>query len=185
MLHDHCYVAGDYAEELAACATRSGLAAMEQIIQIPFNQQVAAEKSAEEKERTAQRRREQGLRLQQMAVARRAERLRHQEEQLQQYLDVLESRKTVSRADFQEQLAFFDFKTEAQLADAVKHLQARQGRRGRHGALIRRSLRAGPGQAGQKQAARHRGAARGRGARAPPSSARATLCLTWWWWWWR
>eukprot|EP00160_Parvularia_atlantis_P005201 Unigene14440_Nuclearia_a/m.43538 Unigene14440_Nuclearia_a/g.43538 ORF Unigene14440_Nuclearia_a/g.43538 Unigene14440_Nuclearia_a/m.43538 type:complete len:742 (+) Unigene14440_Nuclearia_a:21-2246(+) len=125
LLHDHCYVATDYAAELAECTTRAGLARIERAVQLPFNMQLAVEKSAEEKERAQQRRREHAARLQQLAANRRTERLKGLEDTLTRYAELVDSKQTMTRQEFQEHLQALDFKTEAQLQEAIKLLQGK------------------------------------------------------------
>ena len=148
MLHEHCYIAGDYADEIRQSASREGLAKIERPIQLPFDMQVccaffflvflfvsadatcapyqvASEKSAEEKEKSQQRRKEHAQRLAQLATVRRAEKLKAQEDLLSQYTDLVESKASIPRNEFQEQLQALDFKTETQLSEAIKALQAK------------------------------------------------------------
>ena len=60
--------------------------------------QLIKQRSEEERERLAQKRREQGLRLKQMSEKRREERMRTLEQQLNNYVELLDSTSASARA---------------------------------------------------------------------------------------
>lgn len=85
ILEDHCYVSDGYKEELDGFLDMDGLEKRERVIQAPYIETVKTEKSAEELERIAERRKESGRRLQEQAAAKRAEKLAERENDLQYY----------------------------------------------------------------------------------------------------
>ncbi|CAK5279817.1 unnamed protein product [Mycena citricolor] len=83
MLQNMCEFAPDYLSLLRSFKYCDVLRAHDRIVQFPFAQLVQEEKSPEELERAAERRREQGRKLQEMAAKMRTEKLEQKETDLQ------------------------------------------------------------------------------------------------------
>jgi actin-related protein 5 len=83
MLHNFCEFAPDYLALLRSLASPQALREVDRIVQFPFALQVQEEKTPEELERIAERRREQGRKLQEMAAKMRTEKLLQKETDLQ------------------------------------------------------------------------------------------------------
>ncbi|KAL6056107.1 Actin-related protein 5 [Balamuthia mandrillaris] len=122
----HCYTALDYCAELRQLKENSAYAAsQERVLQLPFVQPTERIVTAEELERRAQMRREQGLRLKKMAEQKRAEK-REREESAVKQLTELQELRTLKETDpkaFKSRLGESTFKNVAQLEQAIKGLE--------------------------------------------------------------
>lgn len=92
MLRNVCSYTPDYLTHLRSLNSPDALRASECIIQFPFTLPVQEEKTEEELARIAEKRKEQGKKLQEMAAKNRAEKLLQKENDLQ-YLTALKEGK--------------------------------------------------------------------------------------------
>lgn len=75
MFHNLCEVATDYSALLRELKDPLKLRAAERVVQFPFTLPVEIEKTEEELARVVERRKEQGKKLQEMAAAKRTEKV--------------------------------------------------------------------------------------------------------------
>lgn len=76
LVMDHCYVSGDYKNELGSYFLPGFLEEKDRIVQFPFAETVKLEKSQEELDKIAEKRKESGRRLQEQAAKARLEKVR-------------------------------------------------------------------------------------------------------------
>ncbi|KAJ7627690.1 hypothetical protein DFH06DRAFT_1339199 [Mycena polygramma] len=87
-----CFTTLDYTGLLRSLTSPQALREADRIVQFPFAVQVQEEKTPEELERIAERRREQGRKLQEMAARMRIEKLLQKETDLQYLLNLREGK---------------------------------------------------------------------------------------------
>lgn len=75
LVHDHCYISGDYKEEMRDYLKPEKLEEHDRVVQFPFTEAVVVEKSQEELDRLAEKRKESGRRLQEQAAKARLEKV--------------------------------------------------------------------------------------------------------------
>ena len=75
LMKDHCYVSGDYKEEVSNYLKHDVLEEKDRVVQFPFTEVVKVEKSQEELDRIAERRKESGRKLQEQAAKIRLEKV--------------------------------------------------------------------------------------------------------------
>jgi len=75
MLHNFCSFATDYSAILRSLKVPANMRAAERIIQFPFSIPVVEEKTEEELARVAEKRKEQGKKLQELAAKSRMEKV--------------------------------------------------------------------------------------------------------------
>jgi actin-related protein 5 len=75
LVTEHCYVSGDYKEELEGYLRPDTLEEKDRVIQFPFTETVRVEKSQEELDKLAEKRKESGRRLQEQAAKARLEKV--------------------------------------------------------------------------------------------------------------
>ena len=75
MLQNFCEFSGDYPALLRSLSDPTTLSRSGKIVQFPFSQPAVDEKTEEEQARLAERRKEQGKRLQEMAAKARIEKV--------------------------------------------------------------------------------------------------------------
>lgn len=92
MLHTFCEFAPDYLALLRSLTSLPNLRAADRIVQFPFALHMQEEKTPEELERIAERRREQGRKLQEMAAKMRTEKLLQKEKDLQYLFNLREAK---------------------------------------------------------------------------------------------
>ncbi|KAK5814911.1 chromatin remodeling complex subunit [Linnemannia elongata] len=124
LLINHCYVAKDYLGELVSYEDPEVFKTKDRVIQFPFTAPVIEEKSEEEQARLAAKRKEQGRRLQEQAAKARLEKLIQREQELEQYNGLKNSKTTLKKAEWTEQLKSMGFKEEADLDAAIKTTDA-------------------------------------------------------------
>ncbi|KAL7418884.1 Actin-related protein 5 [Cryptotrichosporon argae] len=134
MYGESCYFSAGYEDELRALADPVKLAAATMVVQFPFAQTEAAEKSEEELAAIAERRKESGRRLQEMQIKQRAEKLAAKIAELDEFRSLLELRPSLKKADFAAQLADTPFAHEAELEAYVKRTEAEVRRKQRKAA---------------------------------------------------
>ncbi|KAF9430369.1 Nuclear actin-protein involved in chromatin remodeling [Podila epigama] len=121
LIAHHTYTAHDYLKELASYEDPEVFKTKDRVIQFPFVAPVVEEKTEEEQARLAAKRKEQGRRLQEQAAKARLEKLIQREQDLEQYTALKESKSTLKKADWAEQLKAMGFKDEADLDTAIKN----------------------------------------------------------------
>ncbi|KAG8220582.1 hypothetical protein J3R82DRAFT_2803 [Butyriboletus roseoflavus] len=92
MLHNFCEFATDYPSTLRSLKIPANMRASERIVQFPFALPVVGEKTEEELARIAEKRKEQGKKLQEMAAKNRMDKLMQKETDLQYLLNLKEGR---------------------------------------------------------------------------------------------
>lgn len=120
----YCYLSQDYPTELSTFLDWSGLEeGRDIVIQYPFTEHIVVEKSAEELDRIAERKKESGRRLQEQAAKMRFEKLIKKEKELEDYQKLHET--YVNAPTKKEQRRILDaneFKDEAALDRIMKDL---------------------------------------------------------------
>ncbi|KAH7926202.1 actin-like ATPase domain-containing protein [Leucogyrophana mollusca] len=122
MLHNFCEIAPDYPSVLRALKDPLKLRAAERIIQFPFALPVVEEKTEEELARIAEKRKEQGKKLQEMAAKNRMEKLLQKETDLQ-YLVNLKEGRGENKREWTNTLQSEGFDDDAALDETIKKLE--------------------------------------------------------------
>lgn len=124
MFRTFCSFSSDYTSLLRGLKDPLQLKAIDRIIQFPFAAPVTEDKTEEELARIAERRREQGKKLQEIAAEKRREKLEQKEATLQDLVELKSKKESMSRRDYMSLLSDEDFDDEAALDDAIKKLEA-------------------------------------------------------------
>lgn len=124
MLHTFCEMSPDYTPLLRRLRDPLQLRAVERIVQFPFVLPVVDERTEEELARAAEKRREQGKKLQEMATKARIEKLVQKESNLQYLTNLKERRAEETRREWQSLLQSEGFSDDAALDQAIKKLEA-------------------------------------------------------------
>ncbi|KAG7451093.1 actin-like protein Arp5p [Guyanagaster necrorhizus] len=124
MLRNFCDVSTNYSMLLKSLKDPLKLRASETIIQFPFALQVAEEKTEEELARIAEKRKEQGRKLQELAAKTRMEKLLQKENDLQHLLELRESRGEDGKREWNNKLSAEGFDDDSQLDDTIKKLES-------------------------------------------------------------
>lgn len=123
LVRDHCYISQDYEAELSTFLDWTGLEDRDHIIQHPFTEQVVVQKSEEELARQAEKRRENGRRLQEQAAKMRLDKLIRKEQDLAYYRELQEKIGLTTKKEAKRMLEVDDFDDESQLEKRVKELE--------------------------------------------------------------
>ncbi|EIN13328.1 actin-like ATPase domain-containing protein [Punctularia strigosozonata HHB-11173 SS5] len=125
MLREFCEFSTDYPALLRTLKDPLKLRSpmVERVIQFPFTVAVQEEKSEEELARIAERRREQGKKLQEIAAKTRLEKLVQKEADLQNLLNLRERRAQESKKDWQNTLSAEGFDDDAHFEQTIKKLE--------------------------------------------------------------
>ncbi|KAF8640654.1 hypothetical protein AX17_000311 [Amanita inopinata Kibby_2008] len=123
MLHNFCDFAPDYQALLHFLKDPLTLRASEKIVQFPFSVPVIEEKTEEELTRIAEKRKEQGRKLQEMAAKTRMEKTLQKERDLQFLLNLRENRREEGKREWINRLQEEGFDDEAELHEAIKKLE--------------------------------------------------------------
>ncbi|PFH50709.1 hypothetical protein AMATHDRAFT_75400 [Amanita thiersii Skay4041] len=123
MLHKFCDFALDYQAQLRTLKDPLQLRASERIIQFPFSVVVTEEKTGEELARIAEKRKEQGRKLQEMAAKTRTEKLLQKEKDLQYLLAFRERKGQDGRREWLNKLQEEGFDDENGLDEAIRKLE--------------------------------------------------------------
>ncbi|KAJ3510443.1 hypothetical protein NLJ89_g4666 [Agrocybe chaxingu] len=123
MLHNFCEVATDFPGLLRRLRDPLNLRASEVIVQFPFALPVTEEKTEEELARIAEKRKEQGRKLQEMAAKTRMEKLLQKESDLQYLTNLKESKGVDSRREWMSKLQAEGLDSEAALDETIKKLE--------------------------------------------------------------
>ncbi|KAH9977560.1 actin-like ATPase domain-containing protein [Russula compacta] len=124
VLHSFCEMSPDYTALLRRLQDPLQLRAVERIIQFPFVLPAADERTEEELARAAEKRREQGKKLQEMAAKARLEKLVQKESDLQYLTNLKERRAEETRREWLSLLQSEGFNDDAALDQAIKKLEA-------------------------------------------------------------
>ncbi|KAJ3556891.1 hypothetical protein NM688_g1772 [Phlebia brevispora] len=124
ILQNLCEFSADYPALLRKLKDPAELRACEKIIQFPFATPTVEEKSEEELARIAERRREQGRRLQEMAAKARMEKLTQKENDLQYLTALRERREEENKKDWAATLKEEGFDNDSALDSTIKKLEA-------------------------------------------------------------
>ncbi|KAI9436991.1 chromatin remodeling complex subunit [Lactarius indigo] len=124
MLHTFCEMSPDYTALLRRLRDPLQLRAVERIVQFPFVLPVVDERTEEELARAAEKRREQGKKLQEMAAKARIEKLVQKESDLQYLTNLKERRAEETKREWQSLLQSEGFSDDAALDQAIKKLEA-------------------------------------------------------------
>ncbi|KAF7732280.1 Nuclear actin-protein involved in chromatin remodeling [Apophysomyces ossiformis] len=122
LMHNHCYVAGDYQETLRRIEDRETFLEIDRVIQFPFTAPVVEEKTEEELARQAAKREENARRLREAAAKSRLEKLVRREQEFEAFTRLKNAKGTMKKADWMAQLKETGFKDEADLDDTLKQL---------------------------------------------------------------
>jgi actin-related protein 5 len=124
LLRTFCAFSPDYPSLMRSLHDPSALRAAERVIQFPYSISTEVEKTQEELDRITERRREQGRKLQEMAAAKRLEKLVNQEAELDALTDLRARRATMSKREWAHALEADGFDDEAALEGTFKKLDA-------------------------------------------------------------
>ncbi|KAF8151988.1 actin-like protein Arp5p [Mycena galopus ATCC 62051] len=124
MLHNFCEFSPDYLTHLRGLASPQALRAADRIVQFPYAIQVQEEKTPEELERIAERRREQGRKLQEMAAKMRTEKLLQKETDLQHLLNLRDGKAEDTKREWMYKLQTEGFDDDAALEETIKRLES-------------------------------------------------------------
>ncbi|KAL1741955.1 hypothetical protein HDZ31DRAFT_44313 [Schizophyllum fasciatum] len=124
MLQNFCEFATDYKAQMRLLRDPARLREVDRVIQYPFTPPAWEEKTEEELARAAERRKEQGKRLQEIAAKNRLDRAAKKEEELQKLIDLRDSRDEVDEDEWLMQLEEMDFNDDAELDEAIEKLEA-------------------------------------------------------------
>lgn len=112
LLHDHAYVSESYHEELALILDMDVLEHKDVVVQVPVEVlPEKARKTDEELARMAERRREQGRRLQEQAKKKRMEKLLQREKEHEYYVELKAEVLAMSKADAERRVKTEDFES--------------------------------------------------------------------------
>ncbi|KAG6816261.1 hypothetical protein H0H87_007342 [Tephrocybe sp. NHM501043] len=123
MFQNFCEFAPDYTSLLRRLKDPLEMRAAERIVQFPFVVPVHEEKTEEELNRIAEKRKEQGRKLQEMAAKTRMEKLVQKEGDLRDLLELRESRGDFSKREWTIKLQEEGFDDESGLEDTIKKLE--------------------------------------------------------------
>ena len=125
MVREHCYVSEDFEQETKSYLDWAGLEDRDHVIQYPFTEHVVAEKSQEELDRIAEKKRLGGIRLQEQAAKMRLEKLVQKEQELEYYKDLQNRLIGQTKKEIKRLLDEDEFKDEMQLDRMIKDLEKR------------------------------------------------------------
>ncbi|KAL4242856.1 actin family protein [Abortiporus biennis] len=124
MLQTFCEFATDYPALLRSLKDPLNLRAADRIIQFPFTVAVAEEKTEEELARIAERKKEQGRKLQEIAAKARQDKLAQKESDLQRLTNLRERKDEETKKEWMSSLQEEGFDTEGALDSAIKKLES-------------------------------------------------------------
>ncbi|OJT07940.1 Actin-like protein arp5 [Trametes pubescens] len=124
MLHNFCEFATDYTALLRQLKDPLEMRGADRIIQFPYTLPVVEEKTEEELARIAERKKEQGRKLQELAAKSRMEKLLQKENDLVRLQSVRERREEESKREWADTLKEEGFANDAALEATIKKLEA-------------------------------------------------------------
>ncbi|KAI1007092.1 Actin-like protein [Podosphaera aphanis] len=122
MFREHCYLSKDYDHELANYLDWKNLEEHNRVIQFPYTEEVVIQKSQEELDRIAEKRKDSGRRLQEQAAEIRLEKLMRKEQELDYYRDLQANLVGQTKKEIKRVLDAEDIKDEAALEKMIKEL---------------------------------------------------------------
>ncbi|KAL9104631.1 MAG: hypothetical protein Q9163_000435 [Psora crenata] len=123
MVREHCYVSQDFEREMRGYLDWTGLEDRDHVIQYPFTEHLVVEKSQEELDRIAEKKRLGGVRLQEQAAKMRLEKLVQKEQELEYYKDLQNRLVGQTKKEIKRLLDEDELKDEAQLDKMVKEME--------------------------------------------------------------
>ncbi|KAG8700208.1 Nuclear actin-protein involved in chromatin remodeling [Ceratobasidium sp. 394] len=123
VLHTLCEVAPDYNEKLRELSNPEQMLAADRVVQFPFVSPIETEKTEEELARQAEKRKEAGRRLQELAAQKRLEKLIQKENDLEDLQSLREWKNKEKKLDFQHRLRTEGFDNEEMLDGTIKKLE--------------------------------------------------------------
>ncbi|RFU75221.1 actin arp5 [Trichoderma arundinaceum] len=123
MVQDHFYVSKDYEGEIRDYLDWTGLEDRDVVIQYPYTEEVIVQKSQEELDRIAERKKESGRRLQEQAAKMRLEKLIKKEQDLEYYKNLQGKIVDETKKETRRLLDSHDIKDETQLEKIIKELE--------------------------------------------------------------
>lgn len=124
LVRDHCYISQDYEEELASYLEWTGLDDRDRVVQHPFTEQVVIQKTQEELDRAAEKRKESGRRLQEQAAKMRLDKLIRKEQDLAYYKNLQTRLSEITiKKEIKRLLESDDFEDEGQLDKKIKEME--------------------------------------------------------------
>lgn len=123
LVNEHCYVAEDYQETLSHYLDWTGLENRDRVVQWPFTETIIPQKTEEELAIAAEKRRLNGVRLQEQAAKMRLDKLVRKEEELAYYKDLQSRLVGMTKKDMRLLLESDDFDDESELEKKIKELE--------------------------------------------------------------
>ncbi|GAA6061978.1 hypothetical protein JCM10212_005222 [Sporobolomyces blumeae] len=121
MYRDHCYNATpDYATAIRSFSTPNEIVSKDRIVQFPFVSPVYEEKTEEELQKLADRKKEAARRLQEQAAKQRADKMERQQEELVVFGELKAQQAGMSKADFAKKLKDYGFSSIEDLDEYLK-----------------------------------------------------------------
>ncbi|TRM62949.1 hypothetical protein BD626DRAFT_497076 [Schizophyllum amplum] len=124
MMQNFCEFAADYRTHVKLLSDHVKLKEVDRVIQYPFIPPAWEEKTEEELAKVAERRREQGKKLQEIAAKNRLDRAAKKDEDLQRLLELRDSRDDMDEDEWQTQLEEYDFNDATELDEAIEKSEA-------------------------------------------------------------
>ncbi|KAK4704497.1 actin-related protein 5, partial [Phenoliferia sp. Uapishka_3] len=123
MYKSHCYYASDYTSEIRSFSNPRNLSASDRVIQFPFAAVFTEEKTEEELERVAEKKKEAGRRLQEQSARQRLEKLVRSEEELSAFSELRKSKGVGKKVDYDKRLKAAGFDNTDDLDAYLKKLE--------------------------------------------------------------
>lgn len=125
MVREHCYVTPDFNHDMQHFLDWTGLEERNHIIQYPFVEASVVEKSQEELDRIAEKKRQGGIRLQEQAAKMRLEKLVQKEQNLEYYKELQLRLQGQNKKEVRRLLDADEVRDENQLDRMIKDLEKR------------------------------------------------------------
>lgn len=123
LVREHCHISKDYEQELSSYLDWTGLEERSHIIQWPFTEVIVPQKSEEELARQAEKRKENGRRLQEQSAKMRLEKLVRKEQELEYYKSLQAQLVSQTKKEIKRILEGEDFEEETHLNRKVKEME--------------------------------------------------------------
>lgn len=123
MVREHCHISQNFDDDMSHFLDWEGLEVRDHLIQYPFTEHIAVEKSEEELARIAERKRQGGIRLQEQAAKMRLEKLVQKEQELEYYEDLQQRLDGQTKKETKRLLDEDEIKDEAQLDKMIKDME--------------------------------------------------------------
>lgn len=123
MLKDHAYVSKNFDDEIRGYLDWTGLEDRDVVMQYPYTEEVVVQKSQEELDRIAERKKESGRRLQQQAAKMRLEKLMKKEQDMEYYKNLQAKLADETKKETRRVLDSHEIKDEAELDRMIRELE--------------------------------------------------------------